>query len=268
MHCWLVRLGLFVWLLGVLCAPVSAQGLRLRSVLAQPQLSALDLEARNTTMARALFDEGLHFVDTEQWEYAQDRFARVLTLRYSAVAAYNLGLAEARLGRGVIAAASLRRLLTDPSLDAKVRERTTVLLSDIETHFAWLNLRVLGDCSGCTVYLGEQEWPWAVVGVSVPVDAGNYAARLRIGETIVAEEQLQIAPAMHLEATLWASQQALDSVRRAQAARSAGAHSAPAGPRPARRAAGGESLLSSGFFWGAMGVLVVGAAAAIVLETR
>lgn len=233
-----------------------------RFVLAQLQLSVADIEARNTTMARALFDEGLRFVDAENWFDAQDRFARVLTLRYSAVAAYNLGLAQARLGRGVIAAAALRRLLTDQSLDPKVRERTTALVDDVESHFAWLNVHVLGDCKGCSVSANDDDWPWAVVGVSVPVDAGKYTLRLRAGERILSEQRLEIVPGAHVDATLLEPREprvpsAAQEAARAEAAR-----------RERARTQASPSILESGWFWGAMGTLVIGAATAVILETR
>ncbi|MEY4583260.1 MAG: hypothetical protein RL701_7963 [Pseudomonadota bacterium] len=240
-----------------------------RLILAQPQLSAADAEARNTTMARALFDEGLRFVDMENWRDAEDRFSRVLTLRYSAVAAYNLGLAQARLGRGVVASAALRRLLTDPNLDVKVRDRASELLSDVEGRFAWLNVRVLGECRGCSVYLNDEEWPWAVVGVYVPVDAGKYTLRLHSSGHVLSEERLEIAQTARVEASLFATRAALEAAQRA------GSLAATAESTRAELpvAAGGAnrrrtSITSSGWFWGAMGMLLVGATAAILLETQ
>jgi hypothetical protein len=256
---------LCLWAVVFASGPAQAQG---RLLLAQTQLTAADLEARNTTMARALFDEGLRFVDMEQWREAEDRFSRVLTLRYSAVAAYNLGLAQARLGRSVVAAASLRRMLNDSTLDTKVRDRTTGLLTDVESQFAWLNVRVAGECPGCSVYLNEQEWPWAVVGVSVPVDAGQYALRLRISDRVLAEQRLELAPASRAEATLTASPQTLDDARHGRPGGRWGSapDAATAGTGASRTRS--RSILKSGFFWSAVGVLAVGAITALVLESQ
>jgi hypothetical protein len=236
-------------------------------VLAQPQLSAADGEARNTTMARALFDEGLRFVDMENWRDAEDRFARVLTLRYSAVAAYNLGLAQARLGRGVVASAALRRLLTDPNLDLKVRDRASELLNDVESRFAWLNVRVLGECRGCSVSLNDEEWPWAVVGVYVPVDAGKYTLRLRSSGHVLSEERLEIAQTARIEASLFATRAALEAAQRGTNATVANDNPEQPVPAPGPNAQR-SSIVASGWFWGAMGMLVVGATAAILLETQ
>jgi len=228
--------------------------------------SSAEVEARNTTMARALFDEGLKYVDSEQWEQAQDRFGRVLTLRYSAVAAYNYGLALARLGRGVVAASTLRRLLTDANLDPHVHEHASSLLRDVEARFAWLNVRVQGECKGCEVSLNEQIWPWAAIGVFVPVDAGSYALRLRLGSNVLAEQRLSIAAAERLEATLSSGHPAASAAASSEQARPGNPMVAPAPQLATERSRG--SVLKSGWFWGAMGVLVIGAAGTAVLATQ
>jgi hypothetical protein len=232
--------------------------------LAQADVSNSELEARNTTIARALFDEGLRFVDAEKWADARDRFARVLTLRYSAVAAYNLALAEARLGRGVVAAATLRKLLSDSTLDPKVHDRATALLNEVEGRFGWLTLHVVGACNGCTIYLDREAWPWAAVGVSVPIDPGSYALRLRLDDKIVAEQRLNIAPAAKVETSLLAPGAAKLAAGRA----ADGAVFDPASS-PARSSADSRfNPLTSGWFWGAMGMVAAGVAATLILATQ
>lgn len=234
-----------------------------RPVLAEDApAQAPEVDARNTTMARALFEEGLKFVDAEQWEQAQDRFARVLSLRYSAVAQYNYGLALARLGRNVVAASALRRLLSDVNLDPHVHEHATTLLRDVESRFAWLNVRVQGECEGCEVSLNEQLWPWAAIGVFVPIDAGSYALRLRLGTSVVAEQRLSIAPAERLEATLASGHPA------AVAAGSTPGTPAYVGAQPQPGEPQKPSLLRSGWFWGAVGVIAIGAAGMVVLTSH
>ena len=223
--------------------------------------SAVAVEARNTTMARALFDEGLKYVDSEQWEKAQDRFARVLSLRYSPVAQYNWGLSLARLGRGVVAASALRRLLTDVNLDPHVHEHATSLLRDVESRFAWLNVRVQGECTGCAVFLDEQEWPWAAIGVFVPVDAGSYALRLRLGNNLLAEQRLSIAATERMEVNL-------ASGRASPVAAGTKPPGAIFTPSPPVAAPPPRDVFSSGWFWGAMGVMVIGAATVIVLASQ
>lgn len=225
--------------------------------------SAAAVEARNTTMARALFDEGLKYVDSGQWEQAQDRFARVLSLRYSAVAQYNWGLSLARLGRSVVAASALRRLLTDVNLDPHVHEHASSLLREVEARFAWLNVRVQGECTGCEVSLNDQPWPWAAIGVFVPVDAGSYALRLRLNHSLLAEQRLTIAATERVEATLVSGREApRAAVATPQSANPVFMAAPGAAPEPRR------SVLMSGWFWGAMGVMAVGAAGVIVLASQ
>jgi tetratricopeptide (TPR) repeat protein len=257
--------GLACWL--AMPQLAHAQTSRFALTDAQPSASP-EIEARRTTMARALFEEGLRNVDAGQWARAQDRFERVLELRYSPVAAYNLGLAQARLGHGVVAAATLRKLLVDATLDAKVRERATALLNEVEARFGWLTLRVLGRCDGCSVYLNREEWPWAAVGVSVPVDPGHYALELRWADIVLAKDRLEMAAGARLEASLAARPGALQAAREAHpSALEQPPAQAPTGLQSsASTPPGHTTLLASPWFWGAMGVLVVGAVAAIALE--
>jgi hypothetical protein len=228
-----------------------------------------DSEARRTTMARALFEEGLRFVDSGRWADAQDRFGRVLELRYSAVAAYNLGLAQVRLGHGVVAAATLRKLLADPTLETKVREPATQQLSEVEANFGWLTLHVPGDCDGCQVQVDREDWPSAVWGVAAPIDPGSHALELRWNASVLASLHIDVKPAGRVAATLTPQPGALEAAR--------GVGAPGAGQQPADANVSTQSgtssasvpLLKNPWFWGAMGVLVVGAvAAAIIVQTR
>jgi hypothetical protein len=234
---------------------------------AKAPVSQTDREARATTIAHALFDEGLRHVDAGRWDEARDRFERVLTLRYSAVAAYNLGLADVRLGRGVFAAATLRKLLGDPALDPKVRESATALLAEVESHFAWLTVRVLGACDGCSVYLDEEEWPWAATGVSVPIDPGSYRLQVRWGQSGLAEDRIEVASAAHVEADLAVRPGVLAAARSGQFANAPKSNPASSQPTAADMPGQG-SILASGWFWGAIGVLTAGAVSAIALDRR
>jgi tetratricopeptide (TPR) repeat protein len=252
-------------------------GLSLGSPCARAQLAAAtpaaserpfvrdESEARRTTMARALFEEGLRFVDAGRWAEAEDRFERVLLLRYSPVAAYNLGLAQARLGHGVVAAATFRKLLADPTLEPKVREPATAQLSEVEAHFGWLTLHVPGRCEGCQVQIDREDWPPAVWGVAVPIDAGPHALELRRAESILAIAQIDIKPAARMEATLAPRAAAARGERSTGEGLPPGAASLATAPASSSANA---PLLTSPWFWGAMGVLVVGSVTAVLVAAR
>jgi tetratricopeptide (TPR) repeat protein len=219
-------------------------------------------EARRTTIARALFEEGLRFVDAGRWQDAQDRFRRVLELRYSAVAAYNLGLAQARLGFPVVSAATLRKLLADPALEAKVRDPAAALLVEVEAQFAWLTLHVRGRCDECRVEVDREDWPHAALGVAVPIDPGAHALELRWENTVLASDRIELGAAARGEATLAVAPGALEAARGSRAADPSGSVPGPSRPRS------NASFLESPLFWTAMGVLVAGGTTALILETR
>jgi hypothetical protein len=224
-----------------------------------------DADARRTTMARALFEEGLRLLDAGKWSDAQDRFGRVLELRASPVAVYNLGLAQARLGHVLVAAATLRRLLADATLDAKVRERATTLLNEVEAKFGWLTLRVGGVCDGCSVRVDSEEWPRALQGVAVPIDPGVHTLDLQLALTVLARETVEVAAAGRVEATLSARPSAQQTVQDGQA-RQTSANAKFEGARASRDTASRPSSpLVSPWFWGAMGVLVAGAVTVLII---
>jgi hypothetical protein len=157
-------------------------------------------------------------------------------------------------------------LLTDVNLDAKVHEHATVLLSDVESRFAWLNVRVLGPCLGCEVYLDDQIWPTAALGVFVPVDAGKYALRLRLGNSVFSEQRLTIAEKERVEATL-----AVGDASGSGYGGHGPASTLPQGPPPNPAANAQQtrpSLLRSAWFWGAVGVLALGGAGMVVVATQ
>jgi len=237
------------------------------SATAESNFVRAESEARRTTMARALFDEGLRYLDAGRWFDAQDRFARVVELRYSPVAVYNLGLAQARLGHGVVAAATLRKLLADPSVEAKVREPAAALLIEVEAKFGWLGLRVAGPCEGCRVYVDSEEWPPAVLGVSVPIDAGTHALELRWDTAQLATDSVEVAAGARVAATLTSRPGALEVAQARSAFVSQTAARDPAGSgRDVPRAS--TDLLTNPWFWGAMGVLAAGVVTTLVIETR
>ena len=224
-----------------------------------------DSDARRTTMARALFDEGVRLLDERRFSEAQDRFARVVDLRYSPVALYNLGLAQARCGRSVVAAATLRKLLTDPSVEPKVRDPATTLLAEVEGKFAWITIRPATNCESCRVYVDQEEWPLAALGVAVPIDAGQHTLELLRGTTRVASQTIELAPGARRELTL--GPRPLDAARAAQLKQRNAALARS--DQPATNASAEHSnVLRSPWFWGAMGVLVAGVATTIIIETR
>jgi hypothetical protein len=224
-------------------------------------------DPQQVAMARALFEEGLRHVDAEQWALAADRFARVLSLRYSPVAAYNLALARARLGSSVLALEGLRELLANPSLEPTVKDAALALQKEQQARVGWLTVRVSGECTGCSVQLDGKPLPPAALNVAVPVDPGSHALWLVREQRNVASSNLNVAPGARVEGKLVAPRAVVAVAVRPQAAKPAEDEfaSAPAAPAAALATSAESdpkqpkgSLLASPWFWGGVGILAAG----------
>ena len=215
-------------------------------------------------MARALFAEGLDFVDAAQWQDAADRFGRVLDLRYSPVAAYNLGLAQARLGKLVRSVETLRKLKAEPALDADVRESVTALLAETEPKLAWLTLSVTGACDGCAIVVDDQPWPAAAVDVAVPVDPGPHVAKLLRKSEVISQTSVEPQPGERISTTL-SGAPAAPSPQAAALASQAQARQRSSGttPGPAAATRSSNSVWSSPWLWGTVGAVSLVAIATV-----
>ena len=222
-------------------------------------------EAQLTAIARALFEEGLGFVDSEAWLDAADRFSRLLAIRYSAVAAYNLALARAHLGKYVVAAEMLRKVLADASLDPSVRAAAQRLQAEVDSKIGSLTVKVEGDATGCVLYVDDQAWPRAAWGVAAPVDPGEHIAQLRKHGSVRRTVTASVAPGGNV-ATVLSLQPVPPPAAVASAAQRSDSTSAPGEALAARdddeRGRGG--VLRSPWFWAGVGaVIIVGATVGI-----
>jgi hypothetical protein len=222
-------------------------------------------DPQQVAMARALFEDGLRHVDKEEWALAADRFGRVLALRYSAVAAYNLALARARLGSSVLALEGLRELLVQPVLDPSVRDAALALQKEQNAYVGWLTVRVRGECATCGVQLDGKRLPDAALGVAVPVDPGHHALALVRGDEELARSSLSVARGARVEGNLQApvaSAAPTADLSPAEVRDTAAPSVEPAAPAGALAAApekqSKSSLLASPWFWGGVGVLAAG----------
>ena len=225
----------------------------------------------NVSTARALFEQGLRHVDAAEWSQAAENFSRVLQLRYSAVAAYNLALAHAKLGQSVRALEELRDLLAQPALEPTVRDAAVALQREEGAAVGWLTVTVHGECGACRVLLNDGVLAPTSIGVANPVNPGQHSLSLMSGEIELDSADLTIARGARLDARLDASQQprlagapfepqAASQPQPAPAgAQLSAAHAAALAPagQPARDSSG--SLFASPWFWGGVGVLAAGA---------
>lgn len=150
-------------------------------------------------IARALFEEGLRFVDAQQWDEAADRFSRVLQIKWSPVVAYNLGSARLRQGQAVLAAEQFRRVLREPDLDASVRKAASELLAQAEAKMGSVRIAVEGPDEGTGTLVDGNPWPKAAMGVSVPFDPGPHRIQLLRGEDLLDDREVEVKAGEVLE---------------------------------------------------------------------
>ena len=86
---------------------------------AQPAEAASD--PTRDASARVLFQEGVGLAEKGEWEAAEDRFRRALTLRASPVIAYNLASTLVERGKLIEASELLRKVEQDDKTDATMQ---------------------------------------------------------------------------------------------------------------------------------------------------
>jgi hypothetical protein len=130
--------------------------------------------ATETATARALFREGVELADAQRWTEAADRFDRVLAIRWSSAAAYNLAGALTELGRLVEACEGYRAVIRDAGTPAEMRAEARRALARLEPKLGTLRIDVTGDRTGVQVHVDGLPLPPAAWGVSVPADPGPH----------------------------------------------------------------------------------------------
>ena len=216
--------------------------------------------------ARALFSEGLEFVEHEDWVNAEERFRRVLALHSSHVAAYNLGSALARLGRLVEAAEVLRSILRAEDVDAPTSQAAQQLLLETEPRIGSLTIRITGDLTGVRFALDSKPLELTAQVQTISIDPGEHVIDAQRGAETLAQGRVTVGGSAPLQAELSLELPArLAPERVASAAELAPSDAARAHTAPAPDQRDGEA--SSGapwWLWAAGGVAVAAAAAVTV----
>lgn len=147
----------------------------------------------STAEARALFEEGLQFVEGQQWAEAVDRFGRVLAIRSSAIVSYNYASALVKLDRLVEASRALRGVIADPSAASEVVEAARALLEGVEPRIGQLTVRLRGDTARVVVTLDDEALPEGSIGIAVPVDPGERVVRVTRDGLPIARRVVNVA---------------------------------------------------------------------------
>lgn len=160
--------------------------------LLSPEAAGQEAGVDRTAVARALFQEGLELLDTEQWEEAADRFQRALALRPSPQIAYNLTTALIPLGHLVRASELLRQVTRDPTVSAEVRQAAETRRQEVIARLARLIVELDGELVGTQVFVDERPLDTAAVGVALPVDPGSHTVSARRGDREVALREIDL----------------------------------------------------------------------------
>ena len=231
-------------------------------------------ESDSVEQARQLFNEGLHFVEVEDWQQAEDRFRRVLALKSSHVAAYNLASALVHLERLVESSELLRVMLRDPSVDPTTHDAAQQLLSEIEPRIGSLTVRVSGDSTGATLLVDDKPLELSAAVQAVSVDPGSHHVTVKRADEVLASQDLVIGGDAPLRADI-----TLELPSRISPKAAASAQAGPARPHgvaaaPVRQAelaqsdeppARHASLLTQWWLWTGVGAAVAAGAAVLLL---
>lgn len=205
---------------------------------AEPAGPPVDAEAQQTAIARTAFEEGLALADQQRWAEAAARFSQASSVRTSAPIRYNLAGSLAHLGRLIEAAELLRSVEADEEAEDGVVRAARQLRARVENRLASVVIHVPEEHGATGVILDDLALPPEVSGLRFPVDPGAHAVVLeRDGSEID-------------RAAVVLSEQEAAEIRFAP---------------PASAAATGGRLLSQAWFWGAVGMVVVGATLATVI---
>ncbi len=134
---------------------------------------------RDVRRARALFAEGLSFVDRRDFASAEDRFRRCLALRSSPVVEYNLASVLAEQGEVTEAAELLRGLVERDDVSARLRRAGAIRLERIERRTARVRLSLRGASESAVVTIDGRSIPDAAAPILVDPGRHEIAARDR-----------------------------------------------------------------------------------------
>ncbi|MBI5517832.1 MAG: tetratricopeptide repeat protein [Deltaproteobacteria bacterium] len=231
---------------------------------AQPRATPTPAVAAPTeaemAIAREQFRRGVTAVRAERWEEARDAFGRAYAISQQPLALFNLAGAQVRSGRLTEAAESYRRYLDMP-LDgpaAAQRDNAANALAEVERTLAHLQVQAQNLDPADLLRLDERVLDHALAAQGVPADPGHHAVTVRRGTTDLARVEVQLATGSREVVRLQLP------TRTPEVAVGVGPTPHPPGGDVTVRRRG---VLRSPWFWGGVGVVVVGAAVATVFLT-
>lgn len=236
---------------------------------APPAVRAQEDDEQRQAAARALFEQGMAFVDRGELDQAADRFERSLDLRFSPVVAYNLSNALVQLGRFVEASERLRQVIRAEGADPQVVAAAEAQLEQVLGRIGQLTVEVTGDLDSVEVRRDGAALSEALVGVPQPVDPGEHVVTLHRGDEELGRETVTVqeggAAVVRLEAPPAPAPEP-EPATTVPTPVEAAVQSSPPAPAPGPVAPPPEGgLLESPWFWTVTGVVVAAGIVAAIL---
>jgi len=226
-----------------------------------PTRAAAQTEAE-LEQARQAFEEGVAASDAGDFETAATRFRRVMGIRSTTAVKYNLALALHELGNDGEAATLLRDVVEDRSFDRRARYNARRILRAVEPDLGELTIHVEGDEAGVGISIGDRPVTLADVGRPLSVASGDHTVALTREGRTVASETVFVDADGSAEVTL----SAVPTPR--QVAVQTETPPDVFDTEEVEEDDGGGSVFAQGWFWTGLGVVVAGAAVAVVLATE
>jgi hypothetical protein len=217
---------------------------------------------RNASVSRRLFSEGVEAARERKWEEALEKFQRSYEIAPRTMTLINLAGAQVNTGRLVAASESYRRFLreTTDSTQAKLRTAAAKMLQSLEERIAYAQIRVSGLAPMDKLKLDSDEFSRASLGEAVPMDPGPHMLTVERNGRNVAQRRFTIAEGQTQEINFAAPSATVTPEENLS--------SATPTDRAARSRSSGSSIWKSPILWTAVGVVVVGGAAAAYFLTR
>jgi hypothetical protein len=217
--------------------------------------------------ARALFQEGLSLAEHSDWQGAEDRFRRALTLRASSVIAYNLASVLVERGKLVEASELLRKVEHDDKVDATMRQSIRTLQADLADRIGRIAVIVRDKQPTDSVLLDGNDLLDAQLGVDIPIDPGVHRLSLEREGQALDSHTLEIAPGASEQVTLITPLAPTPREVASAALRAPEPSAAPSlGVNPqSDREGTARPITAQWWFWTGVGVVTVGAIVLVAL---
>jgi hypothetical protein len=212
------------------------------------QAKAQQDDTSRVATARVLFEEGLQFSDSAQWELAINRFRQTLRLRDSPQVRYNLALALNEHGQLVEASEELNIITNHPGVAEDIRVGASDLLASIVPRLARVQLALDGDLSNAEISMDGRSIDTALLNVPIICNPGTH-------RIVISRESADLE-AREITAISGRVVEMRFAIPDAATPVALLGETAPEQPQP---------LVRQWWFWTAIGAVVAGSVTAIIL---